>query len=428
MPTPKIYYITESQFKALIERKKSEKVLLSKILEEISQKKKSLNEAAAINEGIIDTIKNYVRKGMITTALISSLLASNQVNAQQLQAAGVPKAQIEQAINKEGGSSTESQIPLEKIESHLLHAMKRAGLDGSIASYQKLTPEQKQKILTGIQGNIKSLDDVDKFNRISIGGWTKTQQGGDNTIEFDQQHQIKMTVDTSSTIVSVPLINFFNKNSAQLSNPEELKTYLEENFNNFTVIDSVVVTTSSSTLRNTGEAEGMTWKELSQKRAESIINVVKGTEYDLGGQGVNPKQVITADMIKINTNGTNGDGSSGPKSPYEVNPQVVAAYQQRGIDPIYWKSAATEAPLQNTAEYEKFQKADIIIYGRIVTTNTEDVPSYRYIVMNVAQEGGKMKVNHDTKKADISKCPVKFKVAKTNVPKGSVLQGMHAQK
>lgn len=428
MPTPKIYYITESQFKALIERKKSEKVLLSKILEEIDQKKKSLNEATAINEGIIDTIKSYVRKGMITTALIASLLASNQVNAQQLQAAGVPKAQIEQAINKDGGSGTESQIPLDKIESHLLHAMKRAGLDGSIASYQKLNPEQKQKILTGIQGKIKTIDDVDKYNSISIGGWTKNQQGGDDAVQFDVNHQVKISVDTSEAIVTVPLKNLFEFNSPKLSNPDEAKQFLVDNLGNFSVVDSIVVNASSSTLRNTGEAEGMTWKELSQKRADALIAVLNGAQFDLGGQGVNNPQTINSSIITVNINGTNGDGTSGPKSPYETNPQVVAAYQQKGIDPIYWKSAAKDAPLANKADYEQYQMVDVVIYGRIVTTNTEDVPSYRYIVMSVRQEGGHVKIKGNNKKADISKCPVKFKVAKTNMPKGSVLQGMHSQK
>lgn len=425
----KVYYITESQFKALMEKKKAEKLVLKEMLEEIKQKKLSLRESAElINEGIIDTLKNYVRKGLMTTAVIASLLASNQVNAQQLQAAGVPQSQIELAQGGSGdqsaGSETGSQIPLNKIEDRLLRAMKRAGLKGSLEKYNKLTPQQKQKILTGIQGKIKSLDDVDKYNSVSIGGWTQNQQSGDGVIQFDQQNQVKIAVDTSDVMVSVPLKGLFNSNSSELTNPEEARQFLIEQFGNFVVVDSIVIDASSSTLRNTGAAEGKTWMELSQERANSIVQVINGVSFDLGNQGVNNPQQITTNMININVKGDNGDGTSGPKSPFEVNPQVVAAYQARGIDPKFWQSAAKENPLADKSQYENFQKVDIVIYGRIVTTNTEDVPSYRYIVLQTRQEGGHVKVKGNNKKADVSKCPVKFKTPKVKVPKGSVLQGM----
>jgi len=429
MSTHKIYQVTEAQFKALLEKKKVERAILKEMIEKIDQKRATLNESAALNEGIIETIGDYVRKGLMTTALVASLLASNKVNAQQLQAAGVPQNQIELAQGGgDGGSSTQSKIPLEKIEARLLQAMKRAGLKGTIDSYNKLTPQQKQTILTGIQGKIKSLDDVDQYNRVSIGGWTKNQNTAQNAIQFDQQHQVKIEVDTSASIVSVPMKNFFKFNSSELTNPQEAQAFLKENLGNFQVVDSIVINSSSSTLRNTGEAEGMTWKELSQKRAESIVGVLNGTQFDLGNQGVNEPQTVTTEMITVNSDGANGDGTSGPKSPYEVSPEVVAAYNQKGIDASFWKSAATEAPLQNKAEYEKFQMVDIVIYGRIVTSNTEDVPSYRYIVLNVAKEGGKVELKGDTKKADVSKCPVKFKETKVKMPKGSVLQGMKTKR
>jgi hypothetical protein len=413
MSKNKIFYVTEGQFKALMEKKRKEKLVVAEMIEKISLQKARINESAElINEGIIDTLKNYVKKGLMTTAVIASLLASNQVNAQQLQAAGVPQHQIELASGGKNTQQTNQQIPLEKIEARLLKAMQRAGLKGTIAKYNQLTPQQKQNILTGIQSRIKSIDDVDKYNAITIGGWSKQQQSGDGVIQFDQQNQVKVTVDTSEAIVSVPLKKFFEKNSSQLANPEQLKDFVKNNLINFNHVDSIHISTSSSTLRNTGASEGKTWKQLSQERADAIVAAINGTEFDLGGQGVNEKQQVTTQMITINSNGQNGDGTSGPKSPFEVNPNVVAQYQQRGIDPSLWQSAATQAPLQNTAEYEQFQTADVTIHGKIVTTNTEDVPSYRYIVLSVRKDGGNLKVTGKTQKADISKCPVKFPVQK----------------
>lgn len=417
MSTRKIYYVTESQFAALIEKKKVERAILKEMLEKIKEQKLTLNEGKALNEGIIDTVKSYVSKGLMTAALVATLLASGQVNAQQLQQAGVPQNQIEMAQGGAGTAEQGSQIPTEKIEARLLRAMKRAGLDNSIKRYNSLTPEQKTKILTGIQGKIKSLDDVDQYNRVSIGNWTGQQQDGQNVIQFDQKTESRITVDTTTSLVTIPFQEFFKFNSPQLSNPEQVKSFLQEQIAYFQSIDSITIQASSSTLRNTGEAEGMTWKQLSQARAEALSAQLNGLKIDLGGQGVNVTGVVSPQMMKVDVNGTNGDGTSGPKSPFEVNPQVVAAYQSRGVDAAFWQSAAKEAPLQNKAEYEKFQYANIIIHGQIVTTQTEDVPSYRYVVVGVAKAGGKIENKGGNKKADVSKCPIKFKEQKVqNAP------------
>jgi hypothetical protein len=66
--------------------------------------------------------------------------------------------------------------------------------------------------------------------------------------------------------------------------------------------------TSASRYRNTGQAEQMSFKELSEARAQSvykyIVNQLSSIVPDIGNVGVT-----------INSNGRNGDGSSGPNPP-----------------------------------------------------------------------------------------------------------------
>lgn len=408
MTSSKTYLITEEQFKSLLETKKQEKLISTQIIEEIRKKRSTLNEAELIEEGIVDTIKNYAKKGLLTTAVISTLLANN-VNAQQLMAAGVPQDKIEMATGN-SGQQTNSEVPTDKIEQRLIKIMKQNGLKGSLAAYSKLSPQQRQAVLKGIQSKIKSIDDVEKFNYASVGGWQKNQDNSPNAIQFDQKSQQVIRVDTVITTATVPLHHSFAINSATIQNPDSVRQQISSMINMFTEVDSIIVESSSSTLRNRGEFEGMTWQQSSQKRAEAIVGVINGIEQDLGGQGVNKKGPITAEKIQINAAGLNGDGTSGPKSPYEVDPQAVASYQQRNIDPKFWKSNSQEAPHQNMEEYDQHQYVRIVIKGRIVKTETEDVPSYRYIFLQAKKMGANIQVDENsTKPADISKCPVKFK-------------------
>jgi hypothetical protein len=154
----------------------------------------------------------------------------------------------------------------------------------------------------------------------------------------------------------------------------------------------------------------MTWKQLSQAIAEEVSKLLIGQNIDLGGEGVNIVGKITSDKIKIDSDGTNGDGTSGPKSPYEVG-EYAQSYQERGIDPSLWQSASQEAPLPETqiGDYSQYQYVTVVIYGRIVTTATDQVPSYKYVILSVRKAGGKMETGQNKKTADVSECPVKIK-------------------
>lgn len=407
---PKTYYITETQYRTLVESKQRERKTLLSITEELDTKRKSLTEATALNEGIIDTVKKYWRAGMLTAGILGSLLAAQKVDAQQLQQAGVPTELVQQGQQAaERIKFNPSKMTTQQINDRLVQIMRKNNLDGSLKSYNALNPQQKQSVLTGIQSKIKSLDDI---NRISFGNWEQWERADNpNTVQFDQKMTEKITVETVDTVSTVPVGQFFQFNASTIQNPESMRETLKKLISNFTEIDSVVIESSSSTLRNKGEAEGMTWKQLSQARAEAVSGVLQGQKIDLGGEGVNIVGTITPNMIKINSDGSNGDGTSGPKSPYEVG-EYAQNYQERGIDPQLWQSASKEAPLPETQidSYNQYQYVTVKFYGRIVSTQTEKVPSYKYVVLSFAKAGGKVKVGHDVKTADVSQCPVKIKV------------------
>jgi len=416
----KIYYISESQFKNLVEVKKKETSTYKEICEELKKKRTQIREGDLLNEGVIDSIKNYLRTGVLTVSMLASLLASNQVNTEELTQAGVPKATIEQAIQKsdnEGGKKTvkydPSQMSNKDIEDRLLQIMKKNRLNGSIRDYNNLNSQQKENILNSIKSQIKSLDDV---NQIAIGGWEKFDKTNtNNTFKFDTD---KTTVErisaiTVDTVSTVPVKKSFQRNSFKLQNPDQLKQELNDLVKGYSSIDSIVIETSSSALRNTGDAEGMTWKQLSQKRGEEVANLLIGQKIDLGGEGKNLKGDINSNMVNINSDGQNGDGTSGPKSPFESNSETVKDYQNRGLDASLWKSAAKEQALDQSQinDYEQYQVVNVKIYGRVVeeTKETIDTYNYRYITLKVNEMNGRIKTGNKKEKTDISKCTVKVR-------------------
>jgi osmotically-inducible protein OsmY len=84
----KIYYITESQYKILVERKKNEKILIDKISEELKGQKKVFNESKN-NSSTIDIIKKYNNKGVLTENIIRELIKSNNINQKDLEKANI---------------------------------------------------------------------------------------------------------------------------------------------------------------------------------------------------------------------------------------------------------------------------------------------------------------------------------------------------
>ena len=83
-------------------------------------------------------------------------------------------------------------------------------------------------------------------------------------------------------------------------------------------IVSVHVESSASTLKNTGKAAAMTHLELSRKRAESAADFVT---QQLAAQGV----TLQDDQVTMGFTGSNGNGTSGPSSPYACSDPKLCA-------------------------------------------------------------------------------------------------------
>ena len=111
------------------------------------------------------------------------------------------------------------------------------------------------------------------------------------------------------------------------------------------------VTTSSSRVRNTGDAQDKTWLQLSEERAAAARNYIVQAFAQAGikvGQSPNGKQET---QYVINAKGQNGDGSSGPNPP---GPQFTFNTDGRGT----WDCISTQngKPTQNVCTYKDRNK------------------------------------------------------------------------
>ena len=400
----KKYIISESQFKFLVEKKKQEKVkyITNRIVEDIEKSKKNLNESTMLNEAIVDTLKKYFRKGLLTTAVIASLLANNNVQAQDLVAAGVPQDKIEQAT----GDEETGKITSDKIEKKLLNTLNRRGEIGIVKQYQNLPIEQKNNVLNVISQKINKLSDINNLD-IQISKWVGKELGP----TFDKiGEQRQINVDSIFVDLVKNYETDFEFNSAELKNAESTKNSLQELLNSFVTVDSISIVASSSALRNTGDFEGMTWIEGSQVRAGVIKNLLVGMNYNLGGCGANKSNTISENEINIDVSGENGDGTSGPKSPFEISEKSIEWYNQQGIPENLWQSAAEDAPYDNVDSYKQHQFVKVVIFGEVVETETNEIVNFRFL--KVKEKEGKFKIEKSktgkgTQNRKVLSCPIK---------------------
>ena len=90
-------------------------------------------------------------------------------------------------------------------------------------------------------------------------------------------------------------------------------------------IKYINIESSASRYRNTEGAEKISWGELSYNRANSIVQLFReaADKYSLSEE----KRSILQNIIKLNTKGSNGDGTSGPNP---VDPIPFGYYDQKG--------------------------------------------------------------------------------------------------
>jgi len=395
--------IKQSQLDQLYERWRKDLGVAKQIAEDINYLKSKINESHTLNEGVVDVIKNYVRKGVLTAVVAASLLGGNVVNAQQLAQAGVPQQTIEKAMTINQGGN-QGGVPIEQIDAKLMKNMKRQGQDAALARYQNMDQAEKKNLLLGIQKEIKSIEDIDHKYPVIIGYVNNV--GAKNQFPLSQKTEQKIVIDTAYVRATLPLTQGFAVNSAKLVNPGAMKKQILDSLNTFVKIDSIVIVASSSSLRNTGEFEGLTWLESSQQRADSVKQLLVGATYDVGGQGKNTQHTVTDNIVKVNVQGENGDGTSGPPSPYETDPGMVQNYKERGIDPKFWDSNGQGDPYTNKADYNQHQKVEIIIYGQMVETSTKEIINVKIATLREFKTGKVQVTKPKYSKLELNKCPI----------------------
>ncbi len=134
------------------------------------------------------------------------------------------------------------------------------------------------------------------------------------------------TTMTTNEVSSKPLGKLFADNdwavSAGSPDAEALKKQTDDILTMLKKTDgrivSVHVESSASTLKNTGKAAQMTHLELSRKRAESAADFVT---QELASQGA----ALQDDQVTLGFTGANGNGTSGPSSPYPCSDPKLCA-------------------------------------------------------------------------------------------------------
>lgn len=86
MTTPKKYIVTESQMKALMEKKKHEKGILLALINEIKAKNGVLNETLT-KESVLSILKKHIPSGPISKSLTESLIGSKLITLDHLKEA-----------------------------------------------------------------------------------------------------------------------------------------------------------------------------------------------------------------------------------------------------------------------------------------------------------------------------------------------------
>ena len=402
----KKYIISENQYNKLIEIKKKEKILAEKLIEDINKRKNNINESTILNEAIVDVLKKYFRKGLLTTAVISSLL-SNNVDAKDLISAGVSQNEIDNASKNIVKPATDN---IDKIENQLIRSLKKRGQQGTLQQYESLNQEEKNNVLKSIQQSGKNIDDID----ISIYLNRTKELNGDRYTKIGEKKEIE--VDTIYVDSVIDYSADFEFNSAKIKDINKLRNDFQNIINNFYRIDKITIVSSSSTLRNKGDFLGLTWEEGSQLRVNAMKEVILGIQYNLGGCGLNPVNQISENMIDQNIKGSNGDGTSGPKSPMEIDQEGIDWYNQNNIPENLWKSDADENPygtiedVRNNPnilnEYKKFQYVKLLIKGEIVETQTNEIVNYNYLKIEKRDKIKIEKVKEGKKNVKVNSCPI----------------------
>lgn len=171
-----------------------------------------------------------------------------------------------------------------------------------------LTPKKGLKILVG---DNSWVDLIEKTTPIS---GTPEDYQVPMSLPVNSSPNAKFFADNSSALEPLFLSEVDGMITAiksQMSKMKDPKVYLSY----------LSVLTSASRLRNSGEAKNKTWLQLSKERSDSAKAYVLQRLDEIGVLRDKNDQVMITTEYKIDYNGQNGDGSSGPnpEKPYQFN-------------------------------------------------------------------------------------------------------------
>ena len=149
----KKYKITEEQQQYLINKKRNDAIVES-IIKEITDVRNSLNEDALITEAVSDVLKKYYKKGLLTTAVLSTLLSNNVIKANDLVQAGID--------NNVENVDQNQKFTHDEIQNELIRVLEKDNPQ-NLKKYQTLSDDEKKNVTSAIAAKINDLNDIKKY-------------------------------------------------------------------------------------------------------------------------------------------------------------------------------------------------------------------------------------------------------------------------
>lgn len=123
------------------------------------------------------------------------------------------------------------------------------------------------------------------------------------------------------------------------------------------------VESSASTLRNTGKAEAMTHAELSRARATEAAAFVKAHFL------ARAQEPLSDDQVTMDFSGSNGNGTSGPSSPYPCPAGVNKKFCPEGSGPAPSPDCVAPEDLADFYDQFKYVKVSFDILTEVASTD-----------------------------------------------------------
>lgn len=215
-------------------------------------------------------------------------------------------------------------------------ARKAEKLAGDDRDFRGLTPEEQHKVIEAIALQVHAArrkvtrayiitrkgTSVEELEKKKVGGYRLVSA----TQDKEPAETPARTTMVAHEIASKPFGKLFADNDWEIQDGSPDAEALRRQAN--AVVDlvkktdgrvvSIHVESSASTLKNTGKAAKMTHEELSRRRAESAADFVTKV---LAERGI----VLDDDQVTLDYSGANGNGTSGPSSPFPcADPKLCA--------------------------------------------------------------------------------------------------------